>query len=104
MSDLSIQPTNVQQKKKMSPVKKGALIGAAIPATTSAISTTALATFNKDIFKECANICGNKGKFLALIAIGTAVASGFWAGIGAGIGKIVEICKNKKAQKTQAEG
>ena len=30
MSDLSIQPTGVQQPKKMSPVKKGALIGAGV--------------------------------------------------------------------------
>lgn len=100
MSDLSIQPTGVQQPKKMSPVKKGALIGAGVEVASRALLTgSVIKTFGKDQFVESIKTVG-VGKYAGFIALGIGIASA----IGAGIGKIVEICKNKKAQKTQAEG
>ena len=104
MSDLSIQPTGVQQPKKMSPVKKGALIGASVPVVTVTLGTVTNFASKKDAFETISAAVGNKNKAVALLALGVAIASGIYAAIGAGIGKIVEICKNKKAQKTQAEG
>lgn len=100
MSDLSIQPTNVQQKKKMSPVKKGALIGAgAEVASRALLAGLAIKSIGKDQFVNCIKTAG-VGKYAGRVALGIGITSA----IGAGIGKIVEICKNKKAQKTQAEG
>ena len=102
MSDLSIQPTGVQQPKKMSPVKKGALIAGGIASGLQAFSVgMAIKLGGRDEFvKTISKYYGGKGKYAAACAVGIAV----YAAIGAGIGKIVEICKNKKAQKTQAEG
>ena len=104
MSDLSIQPANIQQKKKLSPVKKGALIGASMPVVTATLETVANFASKKDTFETLSAAVGSKNVIVACFALGVAIVSGIGAGIGAGIGKIVEICKNKKAQKTQAEG
>lgn len=102
MSDLPIQPTNVQQNKKMSPVKKGALIAGGIASGLQAFGLSMAIKLNgKDEFvKAISEDFGGKGKCVATYALGIAV----YAALGAGIGKIVEICKNKKAQKTQVEG
>lgn len=102
MSDLSIQPANVQQPKKMSPVKKGALIAGGIASGLQAFGVgMAIKLDGKDEFvKAISKHYGGKGKYAAACALGI----GVYALAGAGIGKIVENCKNKKAQKTQAEG
>ena len=95
MSDLTIQPTNVQQNKKMSPVKKGALIAGGLKVATETIGTgILLKKWGKDTFvKEAKSMCGSMGKYASLIALGLAL----WTAVGAGIGKIVEVSKNKKA-------
>lgn len=100
MSDLTIQPTNVQQNKKMSPVKKGALIGAGVEVASRALlAGLVIKGIGKDQFVKSIKTVG-VGKHAGCIALGIGIASA----IGAGIGKIVEVSKNKKAQKTQAEG
>ena len=103
MSDLTIQPTGVQQQKKMSPVKKGALIGFGADLAARGIAVgLGIKAAGKDAFvhslKDGVNTLG-KGKTAAIIATSLALSTA----IGAGIGKIVENFQNKKAQKTQAE-
>ena len=99
MTDTSVQAPNIQQTKKMSPVTKGALIGAGINVATKAFATgMAIKTIGKDEFVKAVKKTG-VGKYAGGIALGIGIVSA----IGAGIGKIVEICKNKKAQNTQTE-
>ena len=96
MSDMSIQPANVSQPKK-NYVKKGALIGIGVQAGYTAIKTgVGIKALGKDTYVSVINSMG-KGKYAALLA-GSIALSGL---IGAGIGKIVEVCKNKKAQKAE---
>lgn len=101
MSDMSVQPTGVQQPKKMSPVKKGALIGAGLKVATETIGTgVLLKKLGKDTFvKETKMTFGSMGKYAGMVALGLAL----WTAVGAGIGKIVENSQNKKAQKAQNE-
>ena len=58
------------------------------------------ASLDKAFVKAVKNCYGSVGKYAAISALGIAA----YSILGAGIGKIVEICKNKKTQKTQAEG
>lgn len=83
------------QKKKMDPVKKGAIIGGSIEAITSGASLISAFILAKKTGRPLfsANL-GNIAKYMAGIAFNI----GTYTLLGAGIGKIVKVHQEKKAQ------
>ena len=87
---------NVSQPKK-NYVARGALIGAGFEvASRIGINACLIKNQGYDTFVKNIDKIG-KGKYAAICALGVAAMAGF----GALVGKIVEACKNKKAENTQ---
>ena len=82
-------------------VARGAAIGLGVDVATRALAAgVGIKTLGKDAYvstlKTCINAQG-KGKFAAIVAATLALSTA----IGAGIGKLVENAKAKKAEKAE---
>ena len=85
--------TDINQPKKTSPTKKGAMIGAGVGLAHFAARTYQARNFLKDNYK-LSIACGVPKKatiasFAAMLAVMSAVGVGIGSLIGAGVGKIV---------------
>ena len=91
--------------QKISPVKKGARIGAVAGATLCAINAVAGKQIIQDVFqRQEVKSLSKTSKYACLatgIAIGAGIIIGLGSAIGAGIGKIVDTVKANKAQKAE---
>ena len=91
------------------PVKTGAKIGAAIGALDAGVSIARAKNFYKEMLtSDVFESIPQKVKTPLLVAgivLGAGILTGFSSAIGAGIGKIVDVVKNKQAAKAeQANG
>ena len=91
--------------QNISPVKKGARIGAATGAALSAISVISSKQVLQDTFQaQEFKSLSKAGKYACLatgIAIGLGIMTGIGSAIGAGVGKIVDTVKTNKSQKAE---
>lgn len=86
-------------KKKMDPVKKGALIAGGISIAGDGMSTMLASRVAKQhVTKVMKSAYGSMGKCAAIAAAGIALD----VAIGAGIGKLVKNRQEKKAAKEEA--
>ena len=87
------------------PVKTGAKIGAAIGAIEAGFSVAKAKNFYKELLtSDVFESIPKKAKTPLLVAgvlLGTGLVAGIFSAIGAGIGKIVDIVKNKQAAKAE---
>ena len=91
------------------PVKTGAKIGAAIGAIDAGFSAMKAKNFYKELLtSDVFESIPKKAKTPLLVAgivLAVGILTGFSSAIGAGIGKIVDVVKNKQAAKAeQANG
>ena len=98
MSDLSVKAVAPQKKNYAA---KGAAIALGAEVACRGLGAAiAIKNVGKDqfcaAFKDTVNSMG-KGKYAAILVGGLAVT----AAVGAGIGKLVEHCKAKKAEKAE---
>ena len=98
---MSLSVSNNVNVNKPNYVAKGAAIALGADIVSRALGVgIGIKTFGKDIFvsnaKNLVEVMG-KGKVAALVASGTALR----VAIGAGIGKLVENAKAKKAEKAE---
>ncbi len=73
------QPQKIENKKKLNPAVKGALVGGGICTGLNVLSVCVSRALDKDVFETVVKETGGKGKYFLRQAGDVAI----WAGIGA---------------------